>query len=849
MNACFTEHVSLPGESISTLFNLASGWILCGSLSGLVRFLSIDELGRHVANLSLKHHSTRIITMTGASDLFVVGDSNALISFWRVNDGAPLTPLKTIHCDSTITSVVLNSSVSSYTIAYADGLIRQHPAFQERAIWETKMQSFISSMLLSPDGFLLAVGLNGLQGAGVTILDMNGSSVIDLPLKCSDSRGDSQLQSMSWSRSGLAVFLGSGKGQIYPSVMDEEFILIDCQESIVSIAWNPDGFLLAIAAERSIILYSQRGLHLKTVSLMTSVVGSISCISWHPKGRRLFAGVDKSICVATIHNPIKACFTGTHVLFIWDEGQYYIIPSCGGSVKTNLLEVRSSYGCSNMFAGMINCGDSIDCVLISIAGHISRRKRIIETTQMMGLDFDNELVIAASESILQIWNLLDETLCFLRISDLSFHQGLCSPEDHGAVTDAIVDVALGVDQIVLIARESGVIHILRNGEIQHSFIVNTRPEKIRLNCDSSFLAVLDYRNKLHIVEMSTFSRFTTSRDECWHFSWAIDDPLTLACMDKDRLYVLHGREGRPEEPLNIGENLLVGFASLEIVTVNSTMKCIEKFPSKRLRDFSQVLSAVQNLDDAFEYVLRKPHRRLWSVLADHSLLTEPARFDISKKCYELSGNDSGFRAVEAIEIISDPVEQRVETFLWLKRFDEAEQLALARGRNDLWLRLKKRVGDFQSIAKSDDWAQVATAVEIGDFFFREGKFPAALDWYKRQSGDVPYLSSNHFHALLFVEDYEDLIRIGNRLPSADQMVVEIARVLGFCGIYRESALLYCKAGRNDDAFKICQRWGKWDIISELENKLNVKYERTDPVALIKSGKIVEALDVIKYGDS
>jgi WD repeat-containing protein 35 len=518
-----------------------------------------------------------------------------------------------------------------------------------------------------------------------------------------------------------------------------------------------------------------------------------------------------------------------------------IFPSASKVSIPNLNDVRI-FG--STIAVAVRSGDSFDIQLLSLSGFLLERRRLMEFPELTGFTFDGTTVALASRSIIQRWNILTKELSYIQINDLNLaNKGLAPDEFHRTVEDSILDICFSADGALAVARESGLIHILVSGKLEKTISLMTRPEKIFLNCDASLVAIIDMENKLHIADTETFTSSLTTRDECWDAVWADDDPLMLACMDKSRLYVLRGASGKPEEPLLLNGNVLMGIGNLEIVTISDALRKVEQFPTKSLRDFKQVLEAATQLEDSYDFVHRAPHPRLWYLLAEHALLLEPARLDIAVRAYDQCNCIDGKEAVGYFASIPDPVEQRMEILFMLGRQKECEELTAIRGREDLWLRAKKRVGDFESISKSAKWNTVASPREIAEYLYGAMKFDQALEWFRKTDD----LSPNYLRALLLTNKFEELVHVSESLNLDKATLTNVARILGMTGLCKPSANFFARAGDVGAAFKVCADWHRWDLIQALENQHGRHYDKRDASRLVKTGQYIQAVEVIRYG--
>ncbi|TEB18084.1 hypothetical protein C9890_0478 [Perkinsus sp. BL_2016] len=847
MNSFFSVLSQISAEAITCVdIGDKQEWLIIGTASGYFHLAASSGQGHFELNTSIRYHESRITAVAGTDRILVAIDWNT-VSVWSLTGSGTnlLSSANFRHVKQLC--VAIQPGASCVCLGFEDGVVRVI-SLHCKDIWSANLDGAVSCVEWSPDGLILAIGVEA-ENNHVALYDSSGVYFRRVKTPSIDMSPDRRLVGLSWGISGLAMCFSDGKVQITRSIVDEDSTLIDCLASVVKAKWSLNGTTLAIASMRSIFFFSATGLHLSTLALPGTVAGAIIDLAWQPSGSGIFVALEASVCFAYIPKQTKKFFVHNQVAVSSQKDSITIYPSKLVICVPNLLDIIATSS-SRAFFVITRFGEVIEGCLFTLRGELKKRYRMLNGIAITGAASTGNFVVVTSASIVQILDLSTESLSYINIGDTPWvrHSGLASSEGSGSA-DSIVDVA--ASGLVAIARESGLIHIF-NADLMFvkSIHIETRPEEISFNCDSSMIAVIDYKCKLLLIDVESSQSIMTSRAHCWDIVWALDDPTTLACMDENKLYLLRGKEGRPEEPLMIEDNILIGVEHLEIITVNESRGKIEKFPSKSLRDCSGVIKAVSSLDDAFEYIARRPHERLWITLAEHALLepSQNTRFDIASKCYQRANNQGGEIVVEYLQSIEDPVEQRMNILLWLNRVEDCENLVKYRGRDDLWLRLKKRTSDFEALSKSSNWSTVTTAREIADHFFMNANYILAADWYMKQH-PLDHLSRSHLISLLVTNQFEVMCSIAmNNLMPNDPMLIEVARMARHSGLCKEAAALYAKVGKVDEAMSVCAEYKRWDILSELEHSHRVVYDKRQPATLVKEGRLVEALEMIRHVD-
>lgn len=196
-------------------------------------------------------------------------------------------------------------------------------------------------------------------------------------------------------------------------------------------------------------------------------------------------------------------------------------------------------------------------------------------------------------------------------------------------------------------------------------------------------AIIDHVGVMTLLELDdnretqlNFSR--VERKDVWAVSWAKDNPLLLALMEKTRMYIFRGND--PEEPISCS-GYICTFEDLEITSVllDDIISCGEvqnashiiQLRVKSLRDTDDLLEHV-GLEDAKQFIEDNPHPRLWRLLAESAL--KKLELDTAENAFVRCANYPGIKLIKRLRNINSQILQRAEIAAFYGEFDEAEKL-------------------------------------------------------------------------------------------------------------------------------------------------------------------------------
>jgi len=388
------------------------------------------------------------------------------------------------------------------------------------------------------------------------------------------------------------------------------------------------------------------------------------------------------------------------------------------------------------------------------------------------------------------------------------------------------------ESFLIIARASGNLfkyglpHLSREANL----FLRYRPNLMEINCTSTRIAIVDMNGTLSFFEMDSQgggSVLDFERHEVWQIKWSEDDPLHLAFMEKSRLHTLKDRE--PEEPVQT-EGYIFDFSELQVrlVYLDELMKYpdgnftadefIATHETKTLKETKDQLNQL-NLKEAYAYIKKNPHPKLWKYLAEKSL--ENLDFQIAESAFVECSDYQSIQLCKRLQLIDDKNKQRAEIAAFYGRYDEAEALYRKMERRDLAIQLRMKIGDWFRVVElvqegygNDDILNQAYD-KIGDYYADRFKWKLAANFYKK-CNNYEKLAEIYYN----LESYENLRTITEALPEGNPLLMEIGQKFQSVGLCDDAVDAYVKAGNIKVALDCCVLLNQWAKAVELAEKNN-----------------------------
>ena len=642
----------------------------------------------------------------------------------------------------------------------------------------------------------------------------------------------------------LAICYENGRCQLMRHEMDDKPILIDTGIKATKIKWNCQGQVLAIGGTQTTTLptgdrkeismvqfYNTHGQHLRTLKVPGA---GISSISWEGNGLRLALAVDSFIYFANVRPDYKwGYFNKTlvyaflkpnkndHTCVFWNTktAEKNVIKSMpkllhiatGGD---NCVLVRKDEGSGQYTLALCNAiGSPIDTKYVDFEPI---------TVAMSGTH-----IVATSEDVVYVWqyrsvtskdDVLDPQAANARRKEgkeRAFHIEDLSIDDDSTVakramitSDMICNCCIS-DKYILLGRESGTVHVYKLPEIKlvDKFVMSCRPQAMELNCTSTTLSVIDIIGVLTFYTLTLPENWSLhpkqgeclafERKDVWDMKWASDNGELFAMMEKTRMYIFRGLD--PEEPVLSSANIC-SFSDLKIKAVvldeimaepeHPQKDCMINFETKSLRDTRELLKTT--ISDAYDFVSKNAHPRLWGLLAEHAL--EKLDFVVAEKAFVRCQDYQGIQFVKRLkQLDKDKTKQQAEIAAYFLRFDDAERLYREIDRKDLAAELRMRLGDWFKVVQLvqegglDDVHIQEAWNKIGDYYADRQKWAKAVQYYNQAKN---YEKLVEFYHIL--EDYRNMQRLIELLPGGSPLLVTLGQKFASVGLSNDAVTSFLK---------------------------------------------------------
>ena len=399
------------------------------------------------------------------------------------------------------------------------------------------------------------------------------------------------------------------------------------------------------------------------------------------------------------------------------------------------------------------------------------------------------------------------------------------------------------DTVVMVGRDSGTLHqySLPRVSLEMKHVLNCRPDRISLNCNSSRLAIIDISGVLTFFDPEVkktnpetgqvqYGEHIASfeRKDVWDMKWSTDNPELFSMMERNFLYIFRGLD--PEEPIN-SSGFICSFEDLQIrsVLLDDIMReperptkdeCID-MDIKSLRD-TRILLKTVTIEDTYSFIEQNPHPRLWRLLAESSL--EKLDFEIAESAFVRCQDYQGIEFVKRLQRINDRTIQQAEVAAYFKRFEEAEAHFLQIDRRDLAVKMRLKIGDHIRVVQllragggGEDALMTKCWNSIGDYYADRQHWSEAVKFYL-QGNEKRRLAECYYR----LEDYEGLAALVEGLVEGDAMLDEIADMFVTVGLCSEAVQAYIKNGKVKEAISVCVSLNQWDLAVSLAKQHNVK---------------------------
>lgn len=243
-------------------------------------------------------------------------------------------------------------------------------------------------------------------------------------------------------------------------------------------------------------------------------------------------------------------------------------------------------------------------------------------------------------------------------------------------------------------------------------------------------------------------------------------------------------------------------------------ECVIDFESKSLREVRDVINS-DGLPAGYSYAESNSHPRLWKLLACSAL--EVLELTIAEKAFVRCSDYYGIQLVKQLQNMSDKMKAKAEAAVYLNKFDIAENIYREIDRKDLAIQLRKRLGDYNGVAKllqtggGDDSLMRDVADKIGEYYADRLNWKKAAEYFK-SSHNFERLSECYYR----LENFIELSKLCENIPDDAPLLIILAKRFETVGMHKEAVDCYTRSTRpKKDAIDCCVALNKWDLALDL----------------------------------
>jgi len=675
----------------------------------------------------------------------------------------------------------------------------------------------------------------------------------------------------------LAIAFRNGRVQISRGTDDPEPVVLDTKlNPLTQCKWNTRGSVLALAGTRRapggkgegrdmtvVQFYDPHGTYLRTLKVPGT---GINALSWEGGGLRIALAVEAYIYFANIRPDYKWGLFNDTLVYAYtrpertDSTVVFWDMTSGETHSTNVPALRHIKA------------SGLHCVLISGPDPASGKYKVslcnsigspIETKYIsirpIHVTMTPLHVVIADGRVVYLWQYKTQVLKLTSADQakaaelnqirrttgrermLDVNADSDSPastlETFSYPSDPTQDRITAItasEKNLIVGRESGLLqrYSLPHISLEQTNVVRCRPQLVRLNCDSSRLAIVDTNGNLSLMDLDARGEdskrpgklLDLERKDAWDVCWASDNPRLFAVMEKTRMYVFNDLE--PQEP-TLSSGYLAGFGDLMIkaVMLDSLMNNPERptpdmvvtFETKSLREIRDLIET-SGRAEAYAHIEQHPHPRLWRLLAESSL--NVLDFGFADKAFVRCRDFKGIQFVKRLQSIGDKMKQRAEVATYFGRYDEAESIYRDIDRNDLAVDMRLKIGDWMKVVSliqkggGDDKLMMDAMTRLGESHAERYAWDKAAQYFS-QAKQYEKMAECYYR----VEDFRALHKMVQAVPQGSTALLQdLARKFESVGVCQSAVDCYLRAGEVRGAIDCCVLLNDWQRAVELAEK-------------------------------
>lgn len=838
-------------------------------------------------NQTLDGHDGKVmcVTWNALHRKLTTSDQTGLIIVWMLHKGKWYEEMINNRNKSVVKDMKWTADGSKISIVYEDGAVIVGSVDGNR-LWGRDLNMPLNFVEWSPDSrYILFVS----KEAQVFAYDAMGNKIKQLTLPAlaheTESKEAEEVVGIDWydgqegqadpTAPTLAIALTNGKVQLTRGTDDMDPVVIETNLSpLTQCRWNTRGTVLAVAGTMShvgskgdsremtvVLFYDPHGAFLR----MLKVPGSgINALSWEGGGLRVALAVDAFIYFANIRPDYQWGYFKSTLVYAYTRRERTDSSVMFWDTKTDERHEKHIMSLKHIKAA----GDH--CVLVT-GPDVSGKFQLtlcnaigapvdVKTTDIrpVNVAMTPFHVIVADHRVCYIWQYRTQVLKLTsmeagegsnplrkspgreRMLDVDSHADTPASTlelfeyPSGGVSDKISALTAS-DKNLVIARESGMLqrYTLPHISLEQKNVVRCRPHLLKLNSDSSQLAVIDANGGFVLVDLDARTEDSSSpgqvlpfeRKDTWDVCWAEDNPHLFAVMEKTRMFVFENLE--QQEP-TLSSGYLASFSNLEIkaIMLDDIMTKPDKpdkdfvvdFETKTLKEVREMIDSA-GLAETYALVEQQPHPRLWRLLAETALNTLDLSY--ADRAFVRCGDYQGIQYVKRLLSLSDKMKQRAEVAVYFGRYEEAEAIYRDIDRKDLAIDLYVRLGDWFKVVAliqtggGDDQLLMQAMAKIGEYYADRGLWSKAVQYFT-QAKQMPQMADCYYR----LGDFESLKQMVPLVPQGTPLLLEIAAMFEVVGLHEPAVEAYLKAGEVRAAIDCCVLLHQWDTAVRLAEEHN-----------------------------
>lgn len=314
--------------------------------------------------------------------------------------------------------------------------------------------------------------------------------------------------------------------------------------------------------------------------------------------------------------------------------------------------------------------------------------------------------------------------------------------------------------------------------------------KVGLNKTGQYLWGVDEGNNFNIWDLEKYNiidrkkvrgnKLEFEKKDVWNVAWSNDNVMHYCFMEKNKLNIMKDSDVEDQFVFN---GYLAEFSNYEITGINleelmakpndnfPVNEIIVKFESRCLKDLREMIKSKVPLIEIYKYVEKFPHQNLWTILAQHALLS--LDFSTAEKCMIQYNDYIGLSFLKRLKCIDDDQLKKAETYTFFQEYDKAESIYGQMERKDLIITMRIKLGHWDKVISfvkdsgfiQEDNLKVAYN-NLGLKFLESNEYDKAEELFK--------ITNNHeglVNIWFKTENYEKAAKFVDLIPEQTEFLI------------------------------------------------------------------------------